>query len=80
MLVLWIAISLAAVFVCVVIYDSSRRKRKRTRLGGSRSRHSAGGSNPVTGYFKRLRALYRSLNEEMVKRQRQGDRNRHRHK
>ncbi len=80
MLVLWVAVGLAAIFVCLILYDSSRRKRKRGRNNGSgRSASSAGGLNPI-GHFKRLRAFYRSVDEELVRRQRQSARNRHRDK
>jgi hypothetical protein len=62
-LVLLFAAVVAAVFILLIVFDNSRRRRFRAR-GPGRDRSSS--SRP--GFFKRTASSFRSLREELQRR------------
>lgn len=78
-MMLWIAGSLALIFVLGIAFDAFLRNRRRRRLT-ARSGHHIPGSAPIGISFKNLRGLYRSVADELGRRRRQRDRERSRRK
>jgi hypothetical protein len=77
--VLWVAGSVAAIFVLAILFDSRRRARARARTLGHSGAAIAEANYP-SGFFKRMRFICRSLGQEITKRQRQNERERKRSK
>jgi hypothetical protein len=75
-IMMWIAVSIAAIFILAVAYDIYLRRRKRSRKGSSgRSRRSDSYS---PGIFRRLRLTYEAFGKEAARRRRHIQRNRER--
>jgi hypothetical protein len=69
---MWIAVSLAAIFVLAMVFDAYQRRRKRARKGSAQARIS---SHKSPGFFRRMRHTYESFRKENSRRRRHIQRN-----
>ena len=79
-IILWVALSLAVLFVAIVFFDSFRRKRKMDRLVRRATGQLAARAHTPPRQAGRIRSLFQSLDAEAARRQRQAARDRDREK
>ena len=79
-IMLWVALSLAILFVAIVFFDSFRRKRKIDRMVRRAAGQLATRAHPGPKPVGRIRSMFQTLDAEAGRRERQAARNREREK